>query len=266
MKKVIYKFFRINQYLFDTLISNQLYFSSIQQFNDPYDSRMTFLSRIDEEDFKVYLKNTIESEEIRLKYLNAFKKNPDEFIKPFIDLYESMLNYFGICCFTNDKDDLLLWSHYADGHKGVCLGFDYDLMTKKFPQFDEVDYNDDPFHFDIKNATKSVSNTILRKSTKWKYEGEIRFLMERSKRAAFYLDALAEVNFGSKCKPRDMLNIQYLVTKLGYKNCQFYKAGVNKKEFKIDFEKSNLSELKDSVLNESKAIPFKGKIDLKHLL
>ena len=29
-----------------------------------------------------------------------------------------------ILCFSRNWDNLLLWSHYGDSHKGICMGFD----------------------------------------------------------------------------------------------------------------------------------------------
>src|SRR5690606_9053902 len=31
---------------------------------------------------------------------------------------------FGIVCFTTDWEHPMMWSHYADRHRGMCLGFD----------------------------------------------------------------------------------------------------------------------------------------------
>lgn len=266
MKNLIYKYFRINHYLYDTLISNQLYFSSIEQFNDPYDCHMALFDKISEKDFRSYINNTFENGDTREKYMQAFLKNPDEFAKPFIELYNGWLKYIGICCFTKDKDNLLLWSHYADSHKGVCLGFDYNLMKKKFPQFDDINYNDEPFYFDMKNAEKSVSQTVLRKSSHWKYENEIRFLMERSKNVDFYQEALLEVNFGSRCNKRDMMNIQFLISKLNYPNCDFYKSSINQKKYVVEFEKSDINILQKDVLEASKDIRYHRVVNLEELL
>ena len=38
----------------------------------------------------------------------------------------------GLLCFSKRRDNPVQWSHYADGHKGICLGFDVpdDHVTK----------------------------------------------------------------------------------------------------------------------------------------
>lgn len=266
MKNIVYKYFRINQYLYDTLISNQLYFSSISQFNDPYDCHLAILDKISEDDFKIYIEHTIKDADTQKKYMDAFRKNPDEFVKPFIDIYRDWLKYVGICCFTKDKENVLLWSHYADSHRGVCLGFDYNLMKKKFPQYDEVNYNDEPFYFDIKNPSDSVSKTALRKSSDWEYEEEVRFFMERSKNIDFYKDALLEVNFGSRCNKRDMMNIQHLISKLNYSRCEFYKASINQAKYIVEFDKSDIEVLKNDVLKDSEDKRYSQTVNLEHLL
>ncbi|NKK82626.1 DUF2971 domain-containing protein [Rhizobium leguminosarum bv. viciae] len=33
---------------------------------------------------------------------------------------------FGLLCMSTTWQEPLLWSHYADKHKGMCLGFDVD--------------------------------------------------------------------------------------------------------------------------------------------
>ena len=35
-----------------------------------------------------------------------------------------MSKRFGLLCFSAEKDNPVLWSHYADRHKGICLGFE----------------------------------------------------------------------------------------------------------------------------------------------
>src|SRR5271154_5959350 len=39
---------------------------------------------------------------------------------------------FGVLCFNEKWDDILHWSHYADRHRGACLGFDVSGSSDKF--------------------------------------------------------------------------------------------------------------------------------------
>jgi hypothetical protein len=51
---------------------------------------------------------------------------------------EAQRTQLGMLCFSRHWESPVLWSHYADGHKGVCLGFDVaeDVL-------DDVTYVDD---------------------------------------------------------------------------------------------------------------------------
>ena len=103
MKKIIYKYFRINSYLFDTLISNQLFFTSYHQFNDPYDCYMTFFDKISKDDFKMFLESLKIQTETKEIYFKAFDEKPEKFVQPFIEMFKSWINHYGICCFTKGK-------------------------------------------------------------------------------------------------------------------------------------------------------------------
>src|SRR5579859_4794235 len=39
---------------------------------------------------------------------------------------------WGVLCFSEEKTDVLQWAHYADRHKGICLGFDVSGSQGKF--------------------------------------------------------------------------------------------------------------------------------------
>lgn len=74
----------------------------------------------------------------------------------------------GILCFSKSWEDPLLWSHYADKHRGVCLGFDVQddyltpvIYTATFPKFERTD--------------EGVNALLRRKFIGWEYENELRW-------------------------------------------------------------------------------------------
>lgn len=40
------------------------------------------------------------------------------------DHWSNLANAIGILCFSEDWKQPLMWGHYADSHRGICLGFD----------------------------------------------------------------------------------------------------------------------------------------------
>lgn len=87
----------------------------------------------------------------------------------------------GLLCFTKDWTKLLLWSHYADKHKGICLGFDLKQST-----FQEVEYVnkrlqpelDDEEQFTLPEHLQR--RLQLLKASDWCYEEELRILIDLS--------------------------------------------------------------------------------------
>jgi hypothetical protein len=76
---------------------------------------------------------------------------------------------FGILCFTKRWRNPLLWSHYADKHRGICLGFDVGDRGIK-----SVKYVRERPTLRIPPTRKSVDEILFTKYHDWKYEEEWR--------------------------------------------------------------------------------------------
>jgi hypothetical protein len=80
---------------------------------------------------------------------------------------------FGVLCFSEKKDDLLQWAHYADRHKGICLGFDIGSVGK----FGPVKYVNKKFPFPKKLDVDFTWKLLSTKSVHWSYEKEWRVFL-----------------------------------------------------------------------------------------
>jgi hypothetical protein len=49
---------------------------------------------------------------------------PANYIDYNYDIQCGVRATIGVICFTSEKDNLLMWAHYAQNHKGVCIEFD----------------------------------------------------------------------------------------------------------------------------------------------
>ena len=86
----------------------------------------------------------------------------------------------GILCFSEDWHNPVMWSHYAEKHKGLCLEFEIsdELLAK-------ITYSQSRLKRELKdlfdsqsNVQESAMNRILTtKFAHWKYERERRFFM-----------------------------------------------------------------------------------------
>lgn len=133
-----------------------------------------------------------------LKYLNKNKKTLSlEFDKAMEEAFIKMRSGVIISCFGSSYDSILMWSHYANKHKGACI--EYEINDKDFfpvvysqnmPKYQlnktfevmfghqfinkEVEDNDDRYYFTFE--------PLLIKSNVWQYEGEIRCVYSYKKR------------------------------------------------------------------------------------
>jgi hypothetical protein len=80
---------------------------------------------------------------------------------------------FGILCFSEKWKSILQWSHYAERHKGISLGFD---VTNSETKFGRVDYKSGKLAFPgIENLNQAFMWKMLRtKYRGWDYEQEWR--------------------------------------------------------------------------------------------
>lgn len=90
----------------------------------------------------------------------------------------------GVACLSATPDDMLLWSHYADGHRGYCLEF--DTSQEPFSRAKSVEYRKDvprisPVDLleDVVGPEQVVRAMMLTKDSCWSYEHEWRILHQQ---------------------------------------------------------------------------------------
>ena len=149
LPKKIFKYYPVSKLSFKSLKSQTVYFASPRNFNDPYDCAISvqFIDLTDEElnemrDF--FLKNREMPESTKKVFSNSPKEElKNKFCasvnKILTEYKEDFLNERGVCCFTENNDNLLMWSHYADIYKGFCLEFDTNY--EPFNKIEKVVYS-----------------------------------------------------------------------------------------------------------------------------
>jgi hypothetical protein len=93
-------------------------------------------------------------------------------------LKPEMNRTIGLLCFSRTWSNPVLWSHYADKHRGLCLGFDIPDQHAK-----EVTYVRRRLKAEIENTNFSDKNSspgyklITTKYKHWRYEDEVRLII-----------------------------------------------------------------------------------------
>jgi hypothetical protein len=154
------------------LTHGSLKFSEINKLNDPYDC-----------------KNLVDYQS--LCHMSHDKRIPKK-SQVRKDELNDRNNKFGLICLTETDSNELMWSHYGDSHKGVCIEIDcYKLFkmiyreNKKYKTFiniSPVNYTKISPTIYVPNYNcdgemkEYVKNTFLTKALYWNYEKEWRII------------------------------------------------------------------------------------------
>jgi hypothetical protein len=221
----------INSHTKSILTANELYFSCPTKFNDPYDCNPPINSNATEEEIKDWLNLMRFSEEFLPTVKNLLENDPDFIKRTALE----KINNIGICCFSTLENSILMWSHYADYHKGICLTFDINQDPDFFLTPCIVHYAQILPHFNyFNNNSKEITKLIRTKFTDWSYESEVRILksnaeIQNNKNSAnprifkFKNEALIEIIFGTNTSEEDIKIIKKLCEKSGKNHVKFSK-------------------------------------------
>ena len=140
------------------------------------------------------------------------------------DFLQTMFGNWGLLCYSEVISDPVIWSHYADSHQGLALGFDFS--TTGWPPY-QVRYSKARPVIDFekvrtlpKATPEILSNYIFQtgfatKASSWSYEKEYRHLISfhgcKMIGSHFFrgmpCDLLKEVVLGARC-PVSMEDIE----------------------------------------------------------
>ena len=195
------------------------------------------------------------------KTINEIKAENKNKLRDTIKNVKNITSQALIGCFSKRYDSILMWSHYGNLHKGVCLEFETNDDA-----FSEVKYSDDKYFFDIyaivkemliddflkeKNISKNddIRNLTLKpfliKAKDWSYEEEMRFLCSLEEIESFssfikpvnnfhcLILKLTKVFIGTKAYDDFNLNNLYLEAKSKYNEVEFTYMKLSDNEYKI---------------------------------
>lgn len=117
------------------------------------------------------------------KVLDLMEKPRAELLRGVQVAYTEQRRNFGVCCFATDPSNVLMWSHYANRHKGVCLQYEFARDVPVLARALHVDYLDEaafqPINWTHAEGMRdAIGDTLKRKHKRWEYEGEHRILLE----------------------------------------------------------------------------------------
>lgn len=216
----LYSFRNFNEHTLSDLINETVTTCNPHKMNDPFDTL-----------FYHWLEYRIDK---------GYSQNKDA-----AELYRESSKYYRIRSFSEQSKDVypwqntLMWSHYADNHKGICV--EYSFSEKfLFQQCNEelVCFNRICYEDAICDLTKDEDangyRMLFTKSVDWKYENECRLLSYNPEiEGDFYsipLDkdsTIKAVYFGLRCQEQTIETVKNILRE--EKDITFYKMKKNPK-------------------------------------
>ena len=98
-----------------------------------------------------------------------------------------------------------MWSHYADGHRGIVIGFQIDQSKYLI---DKVNYDGLANFENLPRGFDQEKSVFVKKRKDWSYEEEYRIITEKQD---FINIEIREVFFGAEITEEDKVIIMKLI-------------------------------------------------------
>ena len=136
------------EYVFDIIFNQRLYCSSLEQLNDPNEGVANYVKPV------------------------AVAPNP-----ALVQSIKNTIQKYRICSLSEKADDLLLWSHYANGCNGVAVEVEVPDTSNDVRN---VSYKSTlpKLNTRRKDIKTEIENVLSTKLSIWSYEREIRIISQ----------------------------------------------------------------------------------------
>jgi len=211
-KMNFYRYQAINKLTLQNLSNQKNWVADPFEFNDPFE-----FSLID----KYYHNEKGKIEHFEREHLERIKSIEDE------------ISEFGVVCYSSNYINNLLWAHYADNHKGMCLVF--DVPEEKVPSLYKVTYSK---KFPLVGITEKSENykeiipVVTTKSIDWSYEEEYREVFIMKNMLNDYPGELTEIIFGCRT-PFDDIQIVRDIAISKNKNVKISKMHIAQNQYQL---------------------------------
>jgi len=183
---------------------------------------------------------------------------------------QGMSNYTAVFSMTTNPTQNLMWAYYADGYRGLCIGFD----------FKEFDYNTTLYKVNYSNNRPKISIKTLKdkkeldskiielmttKAKHWEHEEEYRFLFNideaETKKDIILLDIkpknVCEAYLGPKIRKEDLKELKSILDEARYNHI---------KVFGIDFDTNNTYDFIPKEIDREKILEYNKQFEQTRLM
>lgn len=226
----LYKYRPFGELLLKELCEQEVYYCQPQKFNDPLDCKPLLsndidLKKLEKFAYQILKRKQTDDPKWAVSEMNNFRYNATEFgehndgkegereytrslLRVVEDDLREAIGDIGVLSLSRRWNSMLMWSHYAANHKGVCLEF--EVADNRCRDLQPVTYGKprgvsvtDLFRWRLQgdaDAERRVRyGVIFAKAIDWKYEAEWRAIQSPPGRAPSPF-RLRSILFGARCE------------------------------------------------------------------
>lgn len=207
--------------LYEILVENKVYFPKPSSLNDPFDcnpvanfNNPVELRRYVEKKYRSDFNYKPTSKEVTQTVVDMSALYTEYDVRKVFD------EYIGVLCLSKCNKLNLMWSHYANSHKGICLGFDLGVIKNWLCK--PVLYSSERVNIDLMRIKEDesyrkdiISSAVFTKGEDWCVEKEIRSLSKNPGHQEYSPAGLKSITFGLATSEKDRDYVLSLIKEAG---------------------------------------------------
>lgn len=212
----LFKYSPIGKNQLSALSQKKMWYSKPAAFNDPFDTRFSVKG-----EKYVYIQET-DTQKLQYAFdedMSSATVKKKVSIDGYLDTFRKGIEELGILSLANSNENLLMWSHYAEDHKGMCLEFQRrpDSALGDSESCNPVNYIDNHPTLKTKSlvdkidALASKRRILYSKSKHWMYEQEWRHIVEDGNKLHTWPAPLKAIFFGCKVDESDIILVKNVI-------------------------------------------------------
>lgn len=221
----LFKYRSINELTIEMLVNMKIWCAQPSTFNDPFECAFDMHADFTQEDHRNHLLKHFGSDDKDATRKMLEEYGSDEKFKGLKALQptakeksKKAISKLGIFSLSEDPLNILMWAHYADDHKGICIEFERAennplgnsshtgkvTYSKNLPRFSYLEaLTSKPRQYDI----------FLTKSEMWSYEKEWRLVMAEGNQTYPVPAKIISIIFGLRTPDRHQELIYNIMSK-----------------------------------------------------
>jgi len=234
----------------DYFINSRFYLSAAVNFNDPFDMKADVKDSVPKEKKQYFLDKTIKrllphlTQEQRVLKIKSILNEPEGLSMILKSALGEAARSFGVSCLSTEPCNILMWSHYANHHRGMVFQFNYAKDIHSFQWLQPVVYSNEypVLEYFERRFNNRFAVALLRKHCGWAYEKEWRFVIpdRANTYQSFNSKILTSVILGCRIESKAEDRVRAMIDereKLGLGHVKLYRAKQHEARYRLVLSK-----------------------------